>query len=285
MSSPSNSDCFEDRTLYPYESDSSDDESSSDERALDEGSLQSNDSDYKVWHKPSSSKEQRIYQILGCHPRILSALDNVSAKETPVPLLENGDLRAFLLRKKDLPLATRLAWAIEIAEGIAYLHSHNIVWANVHMGNMLLTDDYHVVLSDFTRSVLNPDLYQEFKMLSSPIFACPLYHYGIEPTHVDIFGFAVTLFALLDNRFPFTVDLSPTLMDEVHSLSKHERLELDQLQDPVLRKYFGPLLDDCFRVKISRGSSLIRALADAHSKWFRETNQEVNPTIMCAQID
>ncbi|KAJ7488144.1 kinase-like domain-containing protein, partial [Mycena latifolia] len=40
-------------------------------------------------------------------------------------------------------------WGAQIAEGLAFLHSHNIVWADCNPVNMLLTADLDILLGDF----------------------------------------------------------------------------------------------------------------------------------------
>jgi hypothetical protein len=40
-------------------------------------------------------------------------------------------LWTYLIEHKP-PLSTRIEWAIQIAEGLAHLQSHSIVWADPH---------------------------------------------------------------------------------------------------------------------------------------------------------
>ncbi|KAK7436449.1 hypothetical protein VKT23_019162 [Stygiomarasmius scandens] len=235
-----------------------------------------------TWHKQKGFKESRIYRLLGNHSRILPVVED-REDEIMFPYLDNGDMWSFLLCNKSnpsyAPLTTCLTWAIEIAQGIAHLHANNVIWADAHMGNMLFTDDFHIVLCDFGFGVLDAKFYHSFKMVPPLVFACPRLYYGIEPTCIDIFGFAVTLFALLEHRFPFTDNVSPNLESQHNVFRKYNDLEFDQLRDPIMNTYFGQLLNDCFHANISRGDQLVRALVNAFTEWFKETGQVIEPGV------
>ncbi|THU96171.1 kinase-like protein [Dendrothele bispora CBS 962.96] len=228
-----------------------------------------------TWRKPRNKNEQRIYEYISLHPRIVPFIGIDMEGSTVLRYQQNGDLWSFLISPtaSEIPLSTRITWAIEIAQGIAHLHAKNVVWADAHFANVLVSDDFHMLLSDFDFSLLNPNFFHILKTSPPPVFACPIGYLGIQPTHIDIFGFAIMLFALLDYRFPFTEDLKPRLETQTMICNKHCKLKFDQLKDSELDKYFGKLLDDCFNVRIVTGDTLVQMLIEAHSKWYSETGQ------------
>jgi serine/threonine protein kinase len=156
--------------------------------------------------------ERAIYTRLGHHPRILRCLqdDNNSDGDPLVfSYLKHGSLARYLVNHRpDPPLELRVCWIQQIAEGITHIHSHDIVWVDCHLGNVLLTDDLDVVLSDFAGSALHPSFYS---VLPPPIYTAPslqqnLFGVPAHRTH-DIFAFAICAHILLFLRFPHRREL------------------------------------------------------------------------------
>ncbi|KAJ7134818.1 kinase-like domain-containing protein [Mycena epipterygia] len=234
-----------------------------------------------TWQKPISVREKEAYKALTrdgttSNPRILTLHEIADYTEYSGGGLEihveyhpNGDLWGHLLEKEH-PLATRIDWAVEIAEGIAYLHSNSVVWADPHFGNVLVTKDSHVVLADFGCSIVNPDRFHIFTSIPPPVFACPIGYYGGLPTRVDIFGFGVMLFALLINRLPWMTDLHPYPAQQLQeAVAKHENKEFDTLRDSELDEIFGPILTKCFESQpmYPSGTELVDELKRAREIW------------------
>ncbi|KAJ7769540.1 kinase-like domain-containing protein [Mycena olivaceomarginata] len=143
--------------------------------------------------------ERLVYHIMGPHPRIVPCLN--PQLDTVEPLLlakaENGDLRAYLHHHAHVPFHLRAKWALQITEGIAFIHGFNIVWADCTPDNVLLTADLDVMLCDFGGSATPP--------LKNVV--CPPTRY-IDPSvdmyanlngrpRVDIFAFGCLLLELL----------------------------------------------------------------------------------------
>ncbi|KAJ7488095.1 kinase-like domain-containing protein [Mycena latifolia] len=109
------------------------------------------------------STERIIYSSLPRHPRILECLNTsiysledvesrIRVSETEdlrFVLAPSGDLQKYLFNHPDVPQRLRAKWGVQIAEGLAFLHSHNIVWADCSPANMLLTADLDILLCDF----------------------------------------------------------------------------------------------------------------------------------------
>ncbi|KAI0783283.1 kinase-like domain-containing protein, partial [Abortiporus biennis] len=89
------------------------------------------------------------------HPYILPFLgiDGDSFKPSLClisPYMQNGNILRCMERldelRADIP---REPWLLEIARGLAYLHSENVVHADLRGVNILVDDDLHIRLSDF----------------------------------------------------------------------------------------------------------------------------------------
>ena len=237
----------------------------------------------EAFRKDADVQEETIHKILGLHPCIVNYLGTDDDGQIMLPLLRNGDLFCYLTSHTNIPLQTRLTWAVEIAQGLAHLHARDVIWADPHLSNVLLTDDYHAVLCDFGLSVHNAPYYYEFSRGPPPIYLCPLGYYGESPRRVDIFGLGVILFALLSERFPFHEDLRASAHQQFGVLQKHHQIcshggSYDTLA-PSLHPYFGDIIAKCFNIIYPSADVLLAELQAAFSKWWGD-NAEVKTPIL-----
>ncbi|KAJ3716666.1 kinase-like domain-containing protein [Lentinula raphanica] len=232
------------------------------------------DEDSGTWRKPVSRNEQNVYELLSeSHPRIIAFQGIAEMEQEEYLVLQyhpKGDLWTYLLNN-DPSLSTRIHWAIEIAEGIAYLHSKSIVWADPHLRNILVTEDLHVVLTDFAFSIISPDWMHRFSTMPPPIFACPTGFWGMTPNRADIFGFGVILFALLTRRFPWVDHLAPSLKEQLQIFTTlHEEEKWDTVGDSKLREHFGEIVEKCFKVKYMSGDGILGDLKQCFANWSED---------------
>ncbi|KDR74263.1 hypothetical protein GALMADRAFT_250041 [Galerina marginata CBS 339.88] len=235
-----------------------------------------------IFFKPPDAKEEAIYKILGSHPCIVKYFGtDPQTGEIMLPSLRKGDLLFHLKTHPSIPLATRLTWAIEIAQGVAHLHARDVIWADPHLQNVLLTDDYHAVLCDFGISVYQAPYSYKFSRGPPPMYACPLGYIARTPRRKDIFGLGVILFVLLSERFPFHDDLSPSPPKEIEAMQRHEEISNDVISrddgdfdfdklSPELHRYFGNIVNKCFAIRYQAADVLVTELKEAFSHWRKE---------------
>ncbi|KAF8912438.1 kinase-like domain-containing protein [Mucidula mucida] len=215
----------------------------------------------------------RIASIQNNHPSSpnpsTSRVRRLQRVYQPPILPPRGLVWTYLLVEKNPPLSPRMQWALEIAEGLAHLHAKSIVWADAHFRNILITEDLHVVLADFSVSVINLGDRHSFTTGPPPIFAWPSRYFGrTPPTYPDIFGFGVILYSLLMNRFPWMADLLPNLDEQVQASNKHEHKDFDTLEDDdELNKCFGLILEKCFYTQYRDGAEVLDELKKAEALW------------------
>jgi hypothetical protein len=89
---------------------------------------------------------------------------------------------------------------------------------------------------------------------------------------VDVFGFAIISYVLLENRFPFCQDLLPHFEEQVATYKNHCRMVFDTLTDPSLNSSFGPVVADCFAATYTSGEELVKALEGAYESWSKEVS-------------
>ncbi|KAK0103002.1 hypothetical protein ONS95_000814 [Cadophora gregata] len=112
-------------------------------------------------------KEATIYEALGQHDRILPyfGLETFSVGHKGTKPMAwairlgralNGVLRDHIVKTATSPPAeqTRLKLAVQFAQGVAHIHSCNVIWGDLSTRNALLFDDVCLKLCDFADSDL-----------------------------------------------------------------------------------------------------------------------------------
>ncbi|KIJ27046.1 hypothetical protein M422DRAFT_127665, partial [Sphaerobolus stellatus SS14] len=107
--------------------------------------------EYMIW---SSLSHPNILPFLG-YSNIFSESQNASC-EVPAlisPWMSNGTLLQYL-EENLKPNPDKLLMLVEIANGIKYLHSNNIVHGDIRAGNILVSEDGTPYITDFGLSRL-----------------------------------------------------------------------------------------------------------------------------------
>ncbi|KAJ7501995.1 kinase-like domain-containing protein [Mycena galericulata] len=198
--------------------------------------------------------EHEAHVRVGDHPRIVRyyGWDN---RGLLFEKHEGGDLLSRLLTQRDPPpsLTVRLQWASDVAEGMAFLHSKGVIWVDVSMANVLLSDDWQrALLCDLGgASILPmpsykplPAAYTDTTVSLHPMMGLPHYPHShvwdgpghdnfaeISPHH-DRFGYGLMLFCLLTLHFPHS-----------HFLTVHDLNEANRIASLHFDKQFDTLGD------------------------------------------
>ena len=223
-----------------------------------------------LWRKDGRLVEMKIYELLGRHPRIVTYLGHDPVTfQLLLQHLPKGNLDNYLQQHPEVPFQNRLAWAIEIAQGIAHLHSKDIVWNDTHLGNVLVTDDLHVVLCDFGGSYVNPDHWKRFDTVPPVPYVCPNGYYGRTIKRQDIFGFGVMLFVLLSKRYPHcpTRGFAPPTKELIETFNFHQNRDFDTLPDAIYPR-FAQIIINCFNISYRSAAELLLDLEEAYLLWI-----------------
>jgi len=144
--------------------------------------------------------EDTILKTLGNHPRIVTYHGRDDATGALIlSTAPNGDVQHYLHDHSDTPLRIRAKWGLQLAEGIVYLHSKHIVWADCNPSNLLLTSDLDILLCDFAGS----------SMFGLRPFVCPGTAYSLPKlewsadANMDIFSFGSVFFEILTLQPPY----------------------------------------------------------------------------------
>ncbi|KZT67854.1 hypothetical protein DAEQUDRAFT_693396 [Daedalea quercina L-15889] len=108
--------------------------------------------------------EVNIWKSLA-HPNVLELLGASSASSEPPwffvsPYLKNGSLVSYLKGLPSLDSVDLLKMIHEIAKGMAYLHSKEVLHGDLKGANVLVDDRGHCVISDFGQSEIKSEIYR-----------------------------------------------------------------------------------------------------------------------------
>lgn len=106
------------------------------------------------------SRENQIYELLGEHPQILKCfgLEEVHTGifSLRLELASLASVREYIETNPDNPppLQTRSQMALDVATGIAYIHSRGVWHSDISCRNFFLFSDFRVKIGDFGGSLV-----------------------------------------------------------------------------------------------------------------------------------
>src|SRR5215210_943744 len=158
-------------------------------------------------------QEARAAGGLG-HPNIVGVYDygtdGADGEQYIVMELINGsDLAAILRDRGSLSLDDSVRIAIGVADALEVAHRRGIVHRDVKPGNILITDDGDVKVTDFgiARAVSEASMTVTGTTLGSVHYFSPEQARGDQVTGAsDVYSLAIVLFEMLTGRRPFEAD-------------------------------------------------------------------------------
>ncbi|MBP9145082.1 MAG: serine/threonine protein kinase [Thermoanaerobaculia bacterium] len=212
------------------------------------------------------------------HPRIVRVFDIEEAGETvflTMEIVEGGSLGDRLTRHSSAnPVAIddAVKWASQALEGLATLHTMGILHRDIKPGNLLLTADDEVKLSDFglalhlerdeTRATTHESVLGTLEYLS------PEQALG-QPVDArsDLYSLGVVLFEMVAGRLPFVTQSSlGSLLERLRQDATPDLADLRADTPAWLAAVVRRLLE---RDPLQRYSSAAAVLADLESRRVR----------------
>lgn len=118
--------------------------------------------------------------------------------------LENHLFRRGSGNQPPLPWATRVAVAADVARGLAFLHSQDIIFRDLKSSNVLLGPDHRAKLSDFGLARAGPTggkTHVSTRVVGTRGYAAPEYvATGHLSAKSDVYGFGVVLLELMTGK-------------------------------------------------------------------------------------
>ena len=192
------------------------------------------------------------------HPHILSLHDSGEADGLlyyVMPFVEGESLRIKLQRNNQLPIEEAVRLALQIADGLSFAHSHNVVHRDIKPENILLANG-HASLADFgIAQAVCAGCGEDFTVRGVPI-GTPAYMSGEQAIggdvdcRTDVYSLGCVLFEMLAGRQPYrgqTVEemFALHLTDPIPSVLQYRR-DVPKALDDVVRKALAKSRRDRF---------------------------------------
>ncbi|MDP2760081.1 MAG: serine/threonine-protein kinase [Sideroxyarcus sp.] len=143
------------------------------------------------------------------HPNIVTIYDVGRSGDIAyiaMEYLRGCELRDILNETRLLPIGETLNIVIQVGQGLAYAHEHDIVHRDVKPSNVMIASDGHVKITDFgiARMASAAVRTQTGMVLGSPKYMSPEQVLGKElDRRSDIFSLGVMLYEMSAGQVPF----------------------------------------------------------------------------------
>jgi len=141
------------------------------------------------------------------HPffvKLHSCFTNNSCIYFVMEYVQGGDL-IYYVRQSDFTPEKAKFYSCEVLLALEYLHKNNIVYRDLKLDNILLTEEGHIKITDYGLCKENMDAYASTKTIcGTPEFLAPELIRGLPYTRaVDWWTFGVLLYEMLTQSPPF----------------------------------------------------------------------------------
>ena len=136
--------------------------------------------------------------------------------------VEGTDLGRIIKQVGALPPPVAAIFAVRIALGLEHAHARGIIHRDVKPGNVLVSRQGEVKLSDFgiAKDPLNPsdNMTRTGQAVGTPSYMSPEQIVG-DPVdyRTDLFAFGILLYELLTGEKPFKADTASSLLDKIRT--------------------------------------------------------------------
>ncbi|XP_033924845.1 LIM domain kinase 1 isoform X5 [Melopsittacus undulatus] len=164
--------------------------------------------------------------------------------------------RTFLKEDSHYPWSQRVSFAKDIAAGMAYLHSMNIIHRDLNSHNCLVREDKSVVVADFglarlmvdeknqpehLKNLKKPDRKKRYTVVGNPYWMAPEMINGRSyDEKVDIFSFGIVLCEIIGR-----VSADPDYLPRTTDFGLNVRGFLDRYCPPACPHSFFPIAVCC----------------------------------------
>ncbi len=134
--------------------------------------------------------------------------------------IDGKNLKQILEIQKRLPLEICLLICQQVAEGLKYAHSHNLVHRDIKPANIILSYDGRVLITDFGIAKGNDDLSitATGQMVGSPAYMSPEQAAGRHTDHrSDLFSLGIIFYEIIAGGKPFNGDSYQQMITSIMS--------------------------------------------------------------------
>lgn len=207
-------------------------------------------------------REARIAASLH-HPHILPVLDFGIWKGAPylvMPLAHHGSLRVQYQHGEAPGFGTMLHYLEQIASALEYLHRRGLLHLDLKPENLLLDDDWHVLLSDFGIAEMSRQHYT--RGVGTPAYMAPEQIEGRASAASDQYALAIVVYEWLAGRKPFRGTREEILAQQLHTRPDPICEQAVDVTSEMERVVFRALAKDPAR-RYSTVQAFVQALSQA----------------------
>lgn len=212
--------------------------------------------------------EERIYNALGSHPRIISCfgLDNRGLK---LEYASKGSVSEYL-RNYEVSREERLRWSRQAAEATAYIHTKNVIHCDINTNNLLLDDNLNVKLADF-QGIYVDQRGETFTGLASENTKSSLPRsipYRSDEKS-DLFALGSAIYYIMTGHEPFP-DLDP-IEDEYEITRRFRHGEFPSLEEVL----GGQIIHGCWTLAYKSVDECVEELKALEARLITEVQRHV----------
>jgi hypothetical protein len=223
-------------------------------------------------HVERFRREARLAAQLS-HPNIVTVIDRGEQEDRQFIVfeyVEGENLKSLIVREAPLPEREAVELALQIAEGLAFAHSHGLVHRDVKPQNVLLTEDGRAKVTDFgiARSIdVHRGLTQTGTVMGTSDYISPEQARG-GPVDAcsDIYSLGAVLYELLTGEVPFPgenfVSVAMRHVNEPAPGVRGQRPDVSPRLDAAIRRAMAKDPDDRFPSMDAFGAELRACLSD-----------------------
>ena len=175
---------------------------------------------YEILIDEENEKTYLIFEL--AEFGIITSIDENTGIFTLNSHLNNNEYNEKLIKQ----------FILDIAKGIYFLHSNNIVHRDIKSDNIVLFSNYHCKLSDLGLAIKLKDDNEKFSMTEGNIFFYPPEFIEYENNKlfsykpVDIWAFGVTIYTIIFKKLPFVPEIVSDIMG-LFNLIKQANVNFD----------------------------------------------------------
>jgi len=213
--------------------------------------------------------QQRFFQearVVGqlSHTSIIAlhdmGIDETS--QTPYLVMEfiDGTGLDRLLEKGMIPVSRACAFAGDVAAALAIAHRRGVIHGDVKPGNILVTPENRVKLTDFGMARLSRRDSSGSPLLGTPAYWCPEQIMGkLQDARSDIFSLGVVIYEMVTGQLPFGADSLQAICQRVLSSTPVPASQLN----PSLPRALDDVIASCLAKDPAARCDSAEALAES----------------------
>jgi serine/threonine protein kinase len=157
------------------------------------------------------------------HPNIVAVYEygvHATHHFIAMEFVDGCSLESVIARQQKLPLSIVTMIGLAVAAALEYSHGRNVIHRDVKPGNILLSKEGSVKVTDFgfSRIVnsLSARLTMANRVVGTPLFMAPEMIAGKQATYAsDVFSLGIVLYILMCGRPPFSASTLPGVMQKI----------------------------------------------------------------------